>query len=77
MNLGENIRVAQYRLFTIWRCSFCLRTICHSTFGRVGSVEIAWEAEMGGVRDTKYKHVFEQERVTEKKINRKDRMYIE
>jgi hypothetical protein len=43
----------------------------------VGSVEIAWEAEMGGVRDTKYKHVFEQERVTEKKINRKDRMYIE
>jgi hypothetical protein len=33
-----------------------------------GSIEITWKTEMGGVRDAKYKHVFEQETVTEKKI---------
>jgi len=63
-------------LFTVWPCGFCVCAVCYSPCGGVGSIEIIWKAVMGGVRDAKYKHVFEQETVTEK-INRMARMYVE
>jgi hypothetical protein len=41
--------------------------MCYGTVCLTGSIEIMWNGERGGVRDTKHKHVFEQETFTGKK----------